>query len=55
MEETFYLQALPDPTVLLPAEEDMPKVREYYATQGKFGINKCKLAFYKCNLAFLKV
>ena len=42
MEETFYLQALPDPTVLLPAEEDMPKVRDYHATQGKFGVNKCK-------------
>ena len=27
MEETFYLQALPDPSVPKPAEEDLPKVK----------------------------
>ena len=30
MEETFYLQALPDPSVPKPAEEDLPKVTYHF-------------------------
>ena len=30
MEETFYLQALPDPSVPKPAEEDLPKVKLHF-------------------------
>ena len=38
MEETFYLQALPDPSVPKPAEEDLPKVKLHFSNiVVKFG------------------
>ena len=30
MDETFYLQALPDPLVPKPADEDLPKVKIWF-------------------------
>ena len=46
MDETFFLQALPDPVVPKPAEEDLPKENTTYATISGSCFGKTHIELY---------